>query len=186
MIRIDDTKVEEIEEIEKREFGFMYEKENKPIMVRYVSFLTQRELEDYIAMRKPKDCYVSVAYYSGAIRSDSWLGAELFFDIDCKENLRLARADAETVYEVLLDDFALKDVSLRRSGSKGYHVLSRDEEPRSLVAISRREICDYMREKYNVETIDAPASGDIRRLRRIAGTINSKSGEYCNVIKASM
>jgi predicted DNA primase small subunit len=175
--------IEEISEIEKREFGFFVGMGENRYMKRKVVFNTQQELDDFIHNENPHDCYVSVAFYEHPSRMEGWVGAQLFFDIDCKEDLKLAYADALTVYEVLLDDFALEEVSLRFSGSKGYHVISNDLEPRILVAISRREICDYMREKYNVKTIDAPASTDIRRLRRIAGTKNSKSGEYCRRIK---
>lgn len=175
--------IEKIDKIEQREFGFAMGMGEKRYMKRKVVFSTQEELDDYIHDKDPFDCYVSVAFYEHPSWMESWLGAQLFFDIDCKDNLKLAYADALTVYEVLLDDFALEEVSLRFSGSKGYHVISNDLEPRILVAVSRREICDYIREVYNVKTIDAPASADIKRLRRIAGTRNSKSGEYCRIIK---
>lgn len=173
--------IEKISEIEKREFGFMIGGR----MMRHKTFMADAWLSRYIAVDNPDDCYVSVAFYDGPSMMRDWRGAELFFDIDHKENLKLARADAETVYEVLLDDFALKDVSFRFSGSKGYHVVVHDKEPQILDSRARREIVDYMVGKYGVETIDAPTSGDISRLRRIAGTKNSKSGEYCRIIKTS-
>ena len=174
--------IEKILEIEKREFGFFLGDE-KRFMKRKVVFNTQEELNDFIHNEKPPDCYVSVAFYQYPLLMEGWLGANLFFDIDCKDNLKLAYADALTVYEVLLDDFALKEVSLRFSGNKGYHVISSDLEPRILDSRARREIVDYLLGKYNVKTIDAPASCDIKRLRRIAGTTNSKSDKKCSVIK---
>ena len=174
--------IEKILKIEKREFGFMIGGR----MMRHKTFMADAGLSWYIAEYNPDDCYVSVAFYDGPSMMMDWRGAELFFDIDCKENLKLARADAETVYEVLLDDFALKEVDMRFSGSKGYHVIVHDREPQILDSRARREIVDYMVGKYSVETIDAPASGDIKRLRRIVGTKNSKSGEYCSMIKTSI
>ena len=113
---------------------------------------------------------------------NGWLGAELFYDVDCRDNLRLARADAETVYEVLLDDFALTEVELRFSGAKGYHVIAFDKEPQILDRRGRQEIVDYIVGNYGVTTIDAPASCDVKRLRRLIGTKNS-NGEYCRRVK---
>ena len=173
--------IEMITEIEKREFGFMYGGQ----MSRHKTFTTDVGLSKYIEEHNPDDCYVSVAFYDGPSIMNDWKGAELFFDIDNKENLHLARADAETVYEVLLDDFALKDIECRFSGSKGYHIVVNDKEPRILDSRARREIVDYIVGKYGVKTIDAPASCDIKRLRRIVGTKNSKSGEFCRTIKSS-
>jgi len=174
-------KIEIIDRINEREFGFMI----RGRMMRHKTFLADTGLSRYIGEHNLDDCYVSVAFYDGPSMMMDWRGAELFYDIDCAENLRLARADAETVYEVLLDDFALKEVDMRFSGSKGYHVIVHDKEPQILDGRARREIVDYMVGKYGVEAIDAPTSGDIGRLRRIAGTKNSKSGKYCSIIKTS-
>jgi len=180
--------IEKIREIEKREFGFMFEDRVNPAklnMHRYKAFLTQAELEWYIQEYQPAHCFVSTAYYSTSFDHKGWTGADLFYDGDYEKGLRLPRADAETIYEALLDDFALKEVTLNFSGSKGYHVIAFDEAPRILDGRARREIVDYMVGRYRVETIDAPASCDLRRLRRITGTINSKSGKFCEVIKTS-
>jgi len=174
--------VEKIKEIEKREFGFFVGSRENPIMVRKKRFRTQEDLENFIRTHNPLDCFVSVAYYDG----DEWIGADLFFDLDSKENTALARADAETIYEVLLDDFGLKEVTMNFSGSKGYHVIATDEVIRELTTRDRREICDYLIGKYKVETLDTKASIDVKRLRRIEGTINSKSGKLCKAIKSTI
>lgn len=173
--------MEKIKEIEKREFGFFFSHGQDPIMVRKKRFSTQQSLEAFIRAHNPLDCFVSVAYYDG----DEWIGADLFFDLDSKENITLARADAETVYEVLLDDFGLKEVTMNFSGSKGYHIIATDKVIRELTTRDRREICDYLIGKYKVETLDTKASIDVKRLRRIEGTINSKSGKLCKMIKST-
>lgn len=180
--------IEEIGDITKREFGFFFKSlSGKNYMKRKFTFDSQEALVSFIRDGSPLDCYVSVAYYKYPAQMEGWLGASLFFDIDCKENLKLAYADAITVYEALLDDFALKEVSLRFSGSKGYHVLAQDADPRVLGRHARQEIVDYLVGTYNfnVMTVDSPASCDIKRLRRIAGTVNSKSGELCKILKES-
>jgi len=178
-------KIEEIERIEQREFGFVFGVGGERIMKRKLKFHSQDELEYFIKTNKPLDCYVSVAFYTFPTAMEEWLCAELFYDFDSKDNLRLAAADAETVYEVLLDDFGLEKVDMRFSGSKGYHVIVHDEEPRVLRTAERREIVDYFVLKYGVQTLDEAASCDIRRLRRIANTKNSKSGKFCKVLKSS-
>lgn len=180
--------IEEIRDITKREFGFFFESYGKQYMKRYVAFNTQEKLLAFIRDNKPLDCFVSVAFYKHPSLMKGWFGASLFFDIDCKDNLKLAYADAITVYESLLDDFALKEVSLRFSGSKGYHVLSGDQSLQILDRHARQEIVDYLVGTYNfnVMTVDAPASCDIRRLRRIAGTVNSKTGGLCKVLKETV
>jgi len=178
-------KIEEIERIEQREFGFVFAVGGEKIMKRKLKFHSQDELEYFIKTHNPLDCYVSVAFYTFPTAMEEWLGAVLFFDFDSKNNLRLAAADAETAYEVLLDDFGLEKVDMRFSGSKGYHVIVHDEEPRILGTHERREIVDYLMLKYGVQTLDEAASCDTRRLRRIYNTVNSKSGKRCILIKKS-
>jgi predicted DNA primase small subunit len=170
--------------IDKREFGFVFENDGKRSMSRRFSFSTDDELLDFIEMRKPLDCYVSVAYYKYPTQMKDWLGADLFFDFDCEENVKRAYAEALTTYEVLLDDFALNDVVMNFSGSRGYHVIAFDEEPHTLEQYARRQIAEYLIGRYHVETLDVPASCDIKRLRRLEGTINSKSGKLCERIQS--
>lgn len=179
------TKIESIERIEQREFGFVMEEGGRVYMKRKVMFFSQEELEYFIQRNNPLHCYVSVAFYEYPSQMEGYRFAELLFDLDSKENLRLAAADAETVYEVLLDDFGLEKVDMRFSGSKGYHVVVHDEKPRILGRAARREIVDYLVLKYGVQTLDEAASCDIRRLRRIYNTVNSKSGKKCILIKKS-
>ena len=178
-------KIEEIERIEEREFGFVFAVGSEKIMKRKLKFHSQDELEYFIKTHDPLDCYVSVAFYTFPTAMEEWLGAELFFDLDSKNNLKLAAVDAETVYEVLLDDFGLEKVDMRFSGSKGYHVIVHDEEPHILRTPERREIVDYFVLKYGVQTLDEATSCDIRRLRRIAGSKNSRSGKFCKILKSS-
>ena len=174
--------IDPIEEIWKREFGFVLQHNGKTFMRRKLSFETQRELEAYIEEKKPLDCYVSVAFYQYPTQMRDWLGSELFFDFDSKENVKLAYADAITAYEVLKENFALNNISLRFSGAKGYHVIVNDPIVRTLRQRERRQIADYLCFRYRLTTLDAAAACDISRLRRIAGTKNSKSGKFCSIL----
>jgi len=180
--------IENIENIWEREFGFVFprsEGSKETFMRRYVSFATQKELEKDIKMNKPLDCYVSVAFYKYPQNMEGWLRAELFFDFDYNENTKLAYVDALTTYEVLLSDFGLENISIRFSGSKGYHVIVHDFTPQILGTKERRAIVDYLIGKYKIETLDMAASCDVKRLRRIAGTKNSKSRKLCETVKRS-
>ena len=179
--------LEQIIEIEKREFGFMFMDLDKP-MRRYQLFSSQDELEYYIDEEQPDHCFVSTAYFKDRdLSMKSWIGADLFFDfdVDATGNKRLAQADAESTYLMLLDNFGLEKVRLSFSGNKGYHVMSFDDAPKILNAAARREICDYLIEVGALKSLDTPTSADLRRLRRITGTKNAKSGRECRIIKQS-
>ena len=185
LYRLDGGMIEEIRGISSREFGFVFKySDGSTYVSRKLTFDTQRELVNYICTKKPLDCYVSVAYYKYPTELKGWFGSDLFFDLDSKEDLKLAYADALTVYEVLLDDFGLKNVVVNFSGSKGYHVISSDKEVLKLGKCERKEIADYMVIKYGVKTLDVVSTVDLKRLRRIVGTINSKSGEECRRVNS--
>lgn len=175
--------LETIEDIRSREFGFMQNGPTGVYMKRHATFSDADALRAYIERWEPVGCYVSVARYDDPATMSGWRGADLFFDIDSEDRIPLAQAQAHTVYESLLDDFGLEEVSLRFSGAKGYHVIATDERPRILDSACRREMVYYFQAKYGVTCIDAPASCDTRRIRRIAGTRNAKSGRFCELVR---
>jgi len=74
----------EVDEIEKREFGFMFF--DREGMARHLSFKSVSELAEYLRKHVPLHAYYSSAFYeipdASAMESKGWLGAELIFDID--------------------------------------------------------------------------------------------------------
>jgi len=75
------VKIEEIERIEQREFGFMFAVGGEKIMKRKLKFHSQDELEYFIKTNNPLDCYVSVAFYTFPTAMEGWQGSVLFFDM---------------------------------------------------------------------------------------------------------
>jgi predicted DNA primase small subunit len=175
--------IELIRDITAREFGFIFNER----MSRHISFGTQQDLEQYIRQKNPDHCFVSVAYYDDPQSMKGWRGADLFFDFDVAQGVskRLAYAEAITVFEMLRRDFALKDLTLNFSGAKGYHVIAFDSAARTIDRWGRQQIVEYLQARGKLTTLDAPVSCDLHRLRRIAGTINAKSGQYCQVVTSA-
>ena len=136
---------------------------------------------------------MSVAYYEKPAErkmSDKvWRGADLFFDLDLNAgsngNLNDVLFEAISIRDVLDTDFGL-DSDLIFSGSKGYHIVSNTDDQRVLRLGSkeRSEIVLYLKVKYRCKYIDGAVTRDIHRLRRIPGTINSKSEKMCDIVKS--
>ena len=183
-----------ISQIEKREFGFLFpsvsiEKSKKAVMARHKSFSSEKEVWNFIDETNPLDCFLSTAYYrkpsARKMEEKGWLGADLFFDLDNdKKSLFDVKAEAQIIKHVLREDFGISDSQIIFSGAKGYHVVStiNDTKVLGIGSMERREIIDYLKNKYRCRFIDSPASCDIHRLRRLPGTINSKSGKMCEII----
>ncbi|RLG20657.1 hypothetical protein DRN72_04840 [Methanosarcinales archaeon] len=213
----------EVRTISQREFAFFYKKGEKwnekkqrtdPIyyIERRKSFTTNEELWDYIEKKNPTHCFFSTAYYTFPHLAPSersfWNGTDLFFDFDSKQNLKLAYAEARFVYDYLQDYFAIDDLEMIFSGSKGYHVIAYGyhnnprltEKLRKLSTQERREIVDYFALRYAPEeerkeydkrnftpllTLDPEPTIDIHRIRRLPGTVHGGSGEMCKVIRST-
>jgi DNA primase small subunit len=180
-----------VPDIQRREFGFLFrsQKDEKPVMVRHIAFLSDMALWKFIEKRKPSDCFLSTAYYHNPLAKKmgdkGWEGADLFFDLDGDpDELFAVKGEATTIRYVLREDFDL-DSQLIFSGCKGYHilVLTDDKGALKLGKDERREIIDYLKEKYHCTFIDEAASCDVHRLRRLPGTVNSKSGKTCEIVK---
>ena len=104
----------------------------------------------------------------------------------------------EKVYDITVKDSEAffgghNPILLHNSGSKGYHVVAygyRDNPEltrklRNLDGHARAEIIDYFTDGWEIQSIDREATVDVHRLRRIPGTINSKSGKMCEIVKRS-
>ncbi len=163
-------------DIESREFGFFF----SGTFRRKMQFQKKKALIKFISMVKPCDCFVSVARYVNPCKMIGWFGSDFFLDIDIEDgNIKSIYNEALTAIDVLKNDFGLKKIILNKSGSKGYHVVVFDDVIQKMYSDERGEIVDYLVYKYALKHIDPPCSCDIHRLRRIEGTINSKSGVIC-------
>jgi DNA primase catalytic subunit len=117
------------------------------------------------------DCYLSICCFS-----EKGINP-LFFPIDLDGDH--AKEDAKKILE-FLNDYDLNYYFIF-SGSKGYHfqipLIGFNRKP-SFVAFTQ-----YLRKTLKLKSIDVRVSQDTRRLMRIPGTINTKSGNLCYVIE---
>jgi DNA primase catalytic subunit len=174
--RQNDEMIFDFSDIEHREFGFVYSGSFK----RKMQFFEKDVLIKFIEMVRPKDCFVSVARYENPCKMEGWLGSDFFVDIDIESGeVGIVYDEALRTFNVLKSEFGLKNVILNKSGSKGYHVVVSDDEIQDLISGERQEIVDYLELRCKIKHIDTPCSCDIHRLRRLEGTINSKSGKTC-------
>lgn len=78
-------KIKDIENISKREFGFMT---FDNLIKRHMSFTSLGKLQAYLIREIPSDVYCSNSIYNFPtfpIQDKQWLGADLIFDIDLKD-----------------------------------------------------------------------------------------------------
>lgn len=199
--------VEQIRDIRRREFGFMFVKGQKynaerdvtediTRFERGIEFSSIEEVRMFIKTKRPSDCFFSTGYFTFPYLAPSkhsfHAGSDLFFDMD-SDNLKLAYADAITIYTGLQEDFGIDDLEMIFSGAKGYHVVAygwKDnarltQKLREMDSNDRKEMLSYFYDGMNCKTIDPVVTGDLHRLRRIAGTTNSKSGKICKIIKTT-
>jgi len=163
-------------DIDKREFGFLYSGDFK----RKMQFLNKETLIKFINMIKPKDCFVSNARYETPCSISGFIGCDFFLDIDTEDGIiENAYSDALLTLKILEKDFGFKNIVMNKSGFKGYHLIVSDECVQDLTPNERDEMVQYFQMKYKIKSIDAPCTCDIHRLRRIEGTVNSKSGLLC-------
>ena len=165
-----------------------------------------RGLREYLVRKAPLDVYYSTACWLNPhvlgsrvekdVLKNLLISCDLVFDIDCGGRLKLedARQQAIAVNEFLES----KGINVRYSafsGSKGFHVVCDDpwndeiseENPRKRESEAigrRRRIVQEAKEEGIV--FDEKVTVDTRRIIRLPGTLNSKTGFVCTVISKKM
>ncbi len=143
-----------------REFGFGFEKK---IDFRHKSFSSEKELSDYLVREAPLFASYSCAYYeypaARPMEKKQFLGSDLVFDLDaafeheghnplvCPHCLKLVKNDAIRLLEdFLLKDFGFsrKEVLVKFSGQKGYHLHLESESVQQLSQDGRGQLLDYV------------------------------------------
>ncbi len=152
--------------ISEREFGVG--NFDVKISQRHMSFRSERELKDYLAVNSVPYVSSSPALYryptARPMEKKIWLGSELVFDLDvtdmtlpCQEKhgkswicrICLDEVRNETlklIYDFLIPDFGFSEgeISVNFSGNRGYHVHVNNEEVMRLNAAARKEITNYI------------------------------------------
>jgi hypothetical protein len=126
------------------------------------------------------------------LSSNIFLSSDIVFDIDRSpfsyDNLELARKDTLRVL-AFCQDQAIPVKYIAFSGSKGFHIIGTDtrqyghENP-----TVREDMAKEVRKKIVARALaegirfDAKITTDTRRIIRVPGTINSKTGFICTVL----
>lgn len=167
-------------EIEKREFGFVY----SGAFRRKLHFKNKEMLVYFIDMIRPLDSFVSNARYEDPKNMNGFIGCDFFIDIDGEIGKTDSLFyDVQLCLQAMVEDFGFKNIVVNKSGAKGYHIIVSDDSVQDLKPGERDEMIQYVQERYKVTSIDVPCSCDIHRVRRIEGTVNSKSGVICKRLK---
>lgn len=157
---------------------------------------------------RPRDVYYSTSTYlnpttlgprgkerSILTKSGIVLKNDISFDLDREplsiRNLEKTRMDCKRLIDFMdKNGYSLKYIAF--SGSKGFHVIYEDEKSvaiadpfeREMEIIKvRRELVDKIKEQGI--TIDSSITVDTRRIIRLPGTINSKTGYACTLLTRS-
>jgi DNA primase catalytic subunit len=163
---------------------------------------SSKELQKYLIDYVPLDVYYSTAKWLNphliASRLDKdilkniYLGCDLSFDIDVSHKLN-SLEDARRESLKLHDLISGKGFKMRYaafSGSKGFHLVYEDpwtgfEEPdphrRELKAIEERKKLVSEASELGL-LFDEKVTVDTRRIIRVPGTINSKTGLVCKIL----
>ena len=164
----------------------------------------ERRLRKWLVRFAPGDVYYSVSCwlnpeilgsrYGTPLTSNIILSSDLVFDIDRSpftlQNLDAARADTLRLIEFLREqDYTIRYCAF--SGSKGFHVVAQDPERYLYPNPFERETCaikarSRLLDRVTAEGIlvDRKVTLDTRRILRLPGTINSKTGYLCTILDA--
>jgi len=161
------------------------------------------DLREHLTRKVPTDVYYSTACWLNPhllgsrtdkdILKNVMISCDLAFDIDVSGEIKTLE-DARQQSIALIDFLELRGISVRYSafsGSKGFHVVCDDpwkdeiteENPmkRELEAIERRKRVVKEAKGENL-LFDEKVTVDTRRIIRLPGTINSKTGFVCTVL----
>lgn len=156
---------------------------------RVATFSNEDELATILVDYGTRDAYHSVYDYDGE-NYDSAVIDCIFWDLEIAGSkarppdfwMSFLREQAES-----LADFHNRlgcDVDLIDSG-RGFHVVAFFDQPARLLHKRRalRRLCEQILCKVPTPAADRSVMGDIARIRRIPGTINSKTETKCEVVR---
>lgn len=163
------------------------------------------DLQEWLLELKPRDVYYSTSTYLNPTAvaprprkaTDYWgpgnviLSSDIAFDLDRKPlsllNLERGRKDAVRLLDLMTGrGHRLKYAAF--SGSKGFHLVFHDghgieEDPRlreeAIILRRKALVSEVMSQGIN---IDASVTVDTRRIIRLPGTVNSKTGYCCQLL----
>jgi DNA primase catalytic subunit len=180
-------------------------------MVRNLSFSSIEKLRSYLIEYQPSHVFYSASKYERPwqirdktkgetiLMAKGWIESDLIFDIDNNHlhtpTIAEAAYQANKLYWILQNKFALKKLIMKFSGSRGYHVHAEDDCIQKLGQYDRQEIADYFmefmpqRNKYgnkvynkNYVCLDVPITTTLSHLIRLPGSIHGKTMQECRIL----
>jgi len=162
------------------------------------------DLREHLARKAPTDVYYSTACWLNPhllgsrvekdVLKNVMISCDLAFDIDVSGEIKTLK-DAKRQTMALIDFLESRRIKVRYSafsGCKGFHVVCDDpwnneiteENPmkRELEAVQRRKRVVKEAKDENL-LFDEKVTVDTRRIIRLPGTINSKTGFVCTVLE---
>ena len=166
-----------------------------------VPITNSKRLNQIIIQQRPLDVYyssscwlnpINVGVRSENISKNLFISADLPFDVDGKSSqindLEKARKETIALYNYLVS-LKIKIKYISFSGSKGFHIVCKDPYYSPTLNPIERERKTLQKRKELTQTIlsheikiDSRVSTDTRRILRVPGTINSKSGFCCRIL----
>lgn len=157
------------------------------------------DLVNLLRINCPDDAYYSVSCFINPHflgpkneKGATFLKSDLVFDLDSKSLNELDKIRIKTI-ELLdfLDEREIKVKYLAFSGSKGFHVVCESNKINEPSPENRE--CLYLENHKSIANeilrlgipIDAKVTSDTRRILRIPGSINSKTGRVCTILERS-
>lgn len=162
----------------------------------------EKRLLTWLCRFAPNDVYYSVSCwlnpeilgsrYGTPLSNNIFLSSDLVFDIDRSpftiKNLEDAKNDTLHLLGFLREsNYRVKYCAF--SGSKGFHIVAHDPERYPCPSPFDREDCviksrSLLLDRITAEgiTVDRKVTLDTRRILRVPGTINSKTGYVCTVL----
>lgn len=163
---------------------------------------SEKELQRWLIRYRPADVYYSTACWlvpenlgrreRTPVSDNIFLSADIVFDIDRTpfsiENLELARKDTLQLV-IFCQEHHLPVKYVAFSGSKGFHVVCADiRKYDNTDPLVREDMAKAVRKTIltGVQArgipVDPKITPDTRRIIRVPGTINSRSGYVCTVL----
>ncbi|HSA38600.1 MAG TPA: hypothetical protein P5013_06900 [Methanoregula sp.] len=163
---------------------------------------SEEELRRWLVRYRPSDVYYSTSCWlvpenlgrreRTPLSDNIFLSSDIVFDIDrspfSTENLELAREETIRLLN-FCDDNHLPVKYIAFSGSKGFHVICEDSHHytdtnplrrEDMAKAARKEIIAGLQSEGIVT--DSKITTDTRRIIRVPGTINSKTGYVCMIL----
>ncbi|MBI2079724.1 hypothetical protein HYT84_03095 [Candidatus Micrarchaeota archaeon] len=156
------------------------------------------DLKKHIFRNNPSDIFYSTSCWLAPEKiglkrysKDIMLSSDLFFDLDINEKIKtLDEVRLETSRLIdFINDNSIKLRYIAFSGSKGFHVSCYSEDLSAIHYKEREVLIKDKRENLVKEIrragieIDRKVTVDTRRIVRLPGTINSKTGYICTILK---